>query len=595
VRLLILLKVVLAGSLTLVVVPFLSAGAPLWAESLPEPLRAEPLAVDGGRIYYEEFGSGAPLVFIHDGLAHSEVWDGQVADLYRNYRVVRYDRRGYGRSDEPAAAYSNIEDLEALMTHLDLTSVVLVGSSSGGGLALDYALEHPERVAALILCGAVVRGLGYSSHFNTRNMGNFASELEPRIENWVADPYTIAPGNDAARARLRELLSASPHDLDFAKHRLNRQPDWTALPRLGEIAVPVLLVTAEHDIPDVQAHAGAIEAAVTGARRIVLEDAGHLSYLEQPEAFNKAVREFLSLISIPSGAESAVPGPQAEPPWNTFERGFATTPSTDLYYERMGEGEPLVLLHGGMIDHRMWDEQFVELARRFRVLRYTSGNHGLSRIRGGNATTYEDLGSLMDHLDLKSSHLMGLSLGGRIAVDFAIAHPERVRSLTLVSSGLSGYEFTSPEYQASEAKLVEAWLAADWPGVIEAFLDAWAIGPHRGADEVDPAVLQQLRRMGASPIRVQLGGDPSGELSPPAIGRLSEVRAPTLAILGDLDMPSIHEILGRVRDEVPEAELVTFAGAAHMVNLEQPDRFLETVLEFLERVDEARGRPSSPR
>ena len=76
---------------------------------------------------------------------------------------------------------------------------------------------------------------------------------------------------------------------------------------------------------------------------------------------------------------------------------------------------------------------------------------------------------------------------------------------------------------------------------------------------------------------------------------LTEVRATTLAILGDLDMPSIHEILGRVRDEVSEAELVTFAGAAHMVNLEQPDRFLETVLEFLERVDEARGRPSSPR
>ena len=227
-------------------------------------------------------------------------------------------------------------------------------------------------------------------------------------------------------------------------------------------------------------------------------------------------------------------------------------------------------------------------------MRYDSGNSGLSRIRGGNATTYVDLGSLMDQLDLRSAHLMGLSLGGRIAVDFAIAYPERVRSLTLVSAGLSGYEFTSAEYQASEAQLVEAWLSADWPGVVEAFLEAWAIGPYREGDEVDPAVLQQLRRMGANPIRVQLGGDPSRELSPPAIGRLTEVRAPTLAILGELDMPSIHEILGRVRDEVSGAELVTFAGAAHMVNLEQPDRFLETVLEFLERVDEASGEVGEP-
>ena len=130
--------------------------------------------------------------------------------------------------------------------------------------------------------------------------------------------------------------------------------------------------------------------------------------------------------------------------------------------------------------------------------------------------------------------------------------------------------------------------------VVEAFLGAWAIGPYREADEIDPAVLRQLRRMGTSPIRVQLGGDPSGELSPPSIGRLTEVRAPTLAILGDLDMPSIHEILGRVRDEVSGAELVTFAGAAHMVNLEQPDRFLETVLEFLEKVDEASGEGGDP-
>jgi pimeloyl-ACP methyl ester carboxylesterase len=534
----------------------------------------ELLDLPDGRIWYESRGDGPALVFIHDGLAHSEIWDAQVADLSRDYRVIRYDRRGYGRSPQPQGPYSNVADLSALVAHLDLGQVVLIGSSAGGGLVLDYALEHSERVAALVLVGPVVSGLGYSSHFNTRGMRNYDSEMDARRARWIADRWIIAPGNTAARDRLRELLTAFPNDLDSQKHRSHQAPPAAALPRLGEIRVPTLLVTGEADIPDVHVHVGAIEAAIPGARRVVLENAGHLCYLERPEVFNAMLREFFSLITLEASQED-------EPPWDTFRRGFASTGTADIYYETMGSGATLVLMHGGLIDHRMWDPQFARLAESFRVVRYDSSGHGLTRTTGPGGTTYEELAALLDHLGAERAHLMGLSLGGRIAADFAIAFPERTGKVVLVSPGLSGYQFDSPEAQASSAAITKAWIAADWGGVVDAFMAAWTVGPGRESAQVDPGVLALVRQMGASPVRIQLGGGQLPELDPPAVGRLAEIGAPTLALLGKEDMPSIHEIVGMVQDQVPGARTVVFPQAAHMINLEQPQRFIDEVLEHL--------------
>jgi len=574
----------------LLVLPLLCQPGSAASQPAIDPGPGELLAVTGGNLWYEVAGEGFPILFIHDGLCHSAVWDNQFSVLAGNYQVIRYDRRGYGQSDQPEAVYSNVDDLHLLVSHLGLERVVLIGSSSGGGLALDYCLAHPDRVEALVLAGPVVSGLPYSSQFNTRGYRNYDPDLETMIAHWVADENTIAPGNDAARQQFQALLDAYPHNLDLTKSFLLDRSGPRALPRLHEITVPVLLVSGEFDTPDVHAHVGAIESGILGARRIVLSDAGHLPYLEQPDAFTEAVLEFLSLISLPpdiAGAPASGPGVSSDPdigaPWNSFERGFAHLPGTVVYYEIMGQGEPLILLHGGMVDHRMWDDQFAVLAEHYRVIRYDSGNHGLSHAVDPGFLAHEELVALLDYLGIEKAHLMGLSLGGRISIDFALANPERVRSLVLAGSGLSGYEFNHPTFQAVMGELRIAWMAGDWDEVVVSFLSAWTDGPDRTADQLDQEMRQKVWRMGANPIRLRFAGGEGGELDPPAIGRLAEVAAPTLFVLGLEDMPSIHEISGLVADQVPGARLETFEGVAHQLNMEIPEQFNALVLEFLQQ------------
>lgn len=543
---------------------------------------ADSLEIEGGHIYYEVFGDGFPIIMIHDGLAHSEIWDAQVAAFATRYKVVRYDRRGYGRSRQPEAPYSNIEDLHALVGALEIDEAILMGSSSGGGLAIDYTLEHPERVEALILSGPVVNGLGYSYHFMKRNYGNFDMDRTTTIDLWANDPYAVAPENDGARARLRKLLHENPHNLDLTKHGLHRKPETAALGRLHEITAPTLIITGDRDIPDVHAHVGAIEAGIAGARRVVVAGAGHLPYFERPDDFNHQVREFLSLLSLGPDSPRAMADP--EPPWDTYENGFVPVNGTSLYFEIMGEGDLVVLLHGGAIDHRMWDDQFVTLASHYRVIRYDARGHGLSLSPHGTYAHFEDLRTFLSEFGGEPTHLVGLSMGCRIAVDLAIAHPELVGSLVLCSPGVSGYEFNSPEEQEYMEQIRAAWMAGDFARAAEEFVHGWADGPHRTPKEMPVAVRLKVKRMALATVRPDRDLGQGVELDPPALGRLEEIQAPTLAILGELDMPGIHEIVRRIGEEVPGARVEHVDGVAHMVNMERAAGFDRMVLGFLDEV-----------
>lgn len=549
------------------------------AEALPEPTAAGYLSVERGRIYYEVFGSACPLVFIHDGLVHREVWDAQVAAFAPHYRVVRYDRRGYGRSEMPDTTYSNLEDLHALIEHLGIERAVILGSSAGGGLTIDYALAHPERVAALVLSGPVVNGLGYSLHFMQRGYANYSPDPAQQVENWIEDPYAVAPENPAAKARMRELLTAHPGNLSFTQHRWNREPEWTAIERLGEIRVPVLLLTGDRDIPDVHAHMGAIEAGIPGARRVVIPNAGHLCYLEQAEAWNAEVLEFLSLVSL--GPDSPLLLPNPPEPWKTYERGFKIVNGAPLYYEAMGEGEPVILLHGGAIDHRMWDDEFARLARNFRVVRYDARGHGLSLSPFGVYRHFKDLEGLMRQLELQRAHLVGLSMGCRLAVDLAIDRPDMVASLTLLSPGISGFPFDSEETTAYMQRIGAAFGRGDFPQAAEEFVQAWCDGPKRSPEQTPPSIRQKVKSMAIATVRPDRDLAQGMELEPPAMGRLGEVRCPTLAVLGELDMPEIHSIVEKIQAEVPGARVERIPGAAHMVNMEEPERVGRLMEDFI--------------
>ena len=256
------------------------------------------LQANESRIYYERQGEGLAVIFLHDGLAHSDVWDAQLAPFSEEHTFIRYDRRGYGRSDSATGPFSNETDLLRLMDVNGVDRAVLVGSSSGGGIAVNFALLYPARVIALVLVGAVVDGLGFSEHFIQRNAANSGRDIDETIEKWIDDPWIIAPQNTMAKARLRELLKGDVGDLGSQRCEAAPPHDDSilenALGRLREIRVPTLIITGAADIPDVHAHAGALESGIQDAQRVVLSGVGHLSYLEDPDLFNRVVLSFLS-------------------------------------------------------------------------------------------------------------------------------------------------------------------------------------------------------------------------------------------------------------------------------------------------------------
>jgi pimeloyl-ACP methyl ester carboxylesterase len=255
--------------------------------------------VKDGQLYYEMVGQGEEtIVFIHDGLVHGEVWDYQFSTFAEKFRVIRYDRRGYGRSPQPEKQYSNIEDLNQVFTFLKIKKAILIGMSAGGGLALDFTLKHPDKVSSLVVVGAVVSGFGYSDHFLTRGGRLTAADYadqEKLLHYFVKeDPYEIAPQNTEVKEKVWALMEAYPQNIDFSKNRLAVPPQRQAIGILNEIQVPTLIVVGEFDIPDVFVHAGAIEAGISSAQKVIVQNAAHLVPLEQPAAFNEQVLNFIS-------------------------------------------------------------------------------------------------------------------------------------------------------------------------------------------------------------------------------------------------------------------------------------------------------------
>jgi 3-oxoadipate enol-lactonase len=268
---------------------------PQGAATASQPAPGSFVEVEGSKLYYEECGTGPEaVVLIHDGIAHSAVWDDVWPTFCKRFHTIRYDRRGYGRTPASTTWYTETEDLATLLRHRKVNRAILLGSSHGGELSIDFTLQYPALVRQLVLIGAVVSGLPYTDHFLDRGIHNSQpfekGDVPDGLSNWAKDKYLLAPGHDAAKKRLLDLLTANPQDMTHSDYARPTQP---ALPRLKEIRVPTLILVGDADIPDVHAHAGAIEAGIPGSKRVIIPEAGHLMYLEKPEEFSRTVITFI--------------------------------------------------------------------------------------------------------------------------------------------------------------------------------------------------------------------------------------------------------------------------------------------------------------
>ena len=274
----------------------------------------------------------------------------------------------------------------------------------------------------------------------------------------------------------------------------------------------------------------------------------------------------------------------AAPPEEPVQSGYVDVDGARLYYEQAGSGMPVVLIHGGFLDHRMWDGQFDLVAQRYRAIRYDVRAHGRSRSDSVPFADEGDLRRLLDALEVPQAVIVGLSMGGRIAIDFALTDPDRVSGLVLVGSGMSGFEPRSDEI-AHYIEDLRAAIPLGFPAVFETFAHWWCDGPYREPPDVDPDVRGRVLEMLAGSAQRWLYSDLERVLDPPAIGRLGEIAAPTLAIVGTLDVPDIDQLAHLIDQQIPGAERVYIPDVAHMVNMEKPAEFNEVLLEFLERVE----------
>ncbi len=251
-----------------------------------------------------------------------------------------------------------------------------------------------------------------------------------------------------------------------------------------------------------------------------------------------------------------------------------------LSYVVSGDGPPVVLVHAGVADHRMWDAIVSGLAERHTVIRYDLRGFGQSAPPSGPFSETDDLRRLLDHLGHDRVRLVGASWGGRVAVAFTLAHPDRVRSLALLAPPWPGYPWSADMVAYDEAE-TEALASGDLDAAVRINLDMWLRGPARGWEDVPARLAGQLR----DPMRTSLANqDIVAEHSQGAAeGDVSAVPVPTLVGIGKLDVADFQDIARRYASGIPGATLAEFDTAAHFIALDAPTELLAVLRPFLAR------------
>lgn len=264
--------------------------------------------------------------------------------------------------------------------------------------------------------------------------------------------------------------------------------------------------------------------------------------------------------------------------------GYADVNGAKLYYEVAGEGHPLVLLHAGIANLHMWDDQFSAFRDRYRVIRFDHRGFGQSHAPAGPASISDDVYGMLKFLNVDKAYVVGCSMGGGAALDFTLAHPEMVDGLVLVGPGVSG----SPDEEddpmaATWQEIQDAAKAGDYDRANELEVRVWVDGMGRAPDQVDPAYRAKASAMNRALYdnEAELSAIEWRQADPPAFPRLESVTAPTLVIVGDRDLPEMQRIVDTLAARIPGARKVVMHDTAHLPSMELPDQFNQILGDFL--------------
>jgi len=252
-----------------------------------------------------------------------------------------------------------------------------------------------------------------------------------------------------------------------------------------------------------------------------------------------------------------------------------------IHYERTGTGFPLLLIHAGIADSRMWQPQVAALAERFDMIRPDLRGCGQSEVPPTSYSMPDDLIALLDHLDMERAHIIGCSMGGTVAIDLAIAHPQRIGRLVLVAAGISGSDLGAADrHLFADVDAAEA--RGDLDAVNRAEVRLWVDGPRRPEGSAPTLVRELVLEMNGLSLRSDFSAAPHRGLDPPAIDRLDEITAPTLVIVGEEDLPHANANADVLVSRIKGARKEVIKGAAHLPSLERPEDFNRLVVDFLQ-------------
>ncbi|MFF9768581.1 alpha/beta fold hydrolase [Streptomyces sp. NPDC014636] len=255
-----------------------------------------------------------------------------------------------------------------------------------------------------------------------------------------------------------------------------------------------------------------------------------------------------------------------------------------LAYREAGSGAPLVLLHGGFTDHRMWEEQLRAFAPGHRVIAWDARGHGASDNATRPFRQVDDLAALLRGLDAAPAVLVGLCMGGGIAVDCALEYPELVRALVISGAGTSEPVFEDRWVLEVIAAQNGALAAGDLAGWADAFV-RWAAGPHRDPADVDPEVVRLLRETGLGTLSKHTPDEPDHHVPVTETWeRVAGIEVPLIAINGALDSADHLAMAARLVELVQDGRTVSVPDAAHYPNMENPARFNAELAAFLEKL-----------
>lgn len=250
-----------------------------------------------------------------------------------------------------------------------------------------------------------------------------------------------------------------------------------------------------------------------------------------------------------------------------------------IAYETHGAGPVVLLVHEGVADRRMWRGQVPLLARDRRVVAVDLRGFGETPNASGPFSNVDDLREVLDELGIERATVVGGSYGAKVALGFAVAHPERVERLVLCPPVLPGWEW-SERVRRGWQEEEEAYEAGDLDRAAEVNVELWVDGPNRGPDEVDPEVRDLVRAMQRHAFELP-EPDPPPEPAPDPAVRLADVHVPTLVVVGDQDVEDFLAMADAAAAGIPGARKVVIEGAAHVIALEKPEEFNAALLAFL--------------